>query len=368
MLLAMVASPVFSDGGAVQVGVVLPLSGPRSNFGTEALKGINLAAQIINERGGINDRQLVLLVSDNMGDPSQTAQKVTAMVLTDSVLAIVGPITSTNAAAAAAVAQEHQTPLILPVATSPFVTEIGEYIIRICVTDPFQSKALAAFSRNGLKATRAAIIYEKGSDYSEKLAQYYSLRFSDMGGEIVFSRHITPDSGVLPASVDAALALEPDLLFLPLYYPEAVQAVKYLNAREKAITVLGGDGWDSPELFRLAGESIRPGQIFISSHYSPDLHTEIGDKFVERFQREFESPPNAISALGFDALMVLADAVGRSTVVTRSGVRDALVTTEDFQGVTGSITINEKRNVLKDVFILEAFKDHFALYTRISNF
>jgi branched-chain amino acid transport system substrate-binding protein len=368
IFLAISASPSFSDDGKLMVGVVLPLSGQRSNFGIEALKGMNLAAEIINDGGGIDDRQLDLLVRDNEGDPAKTALQAKELIRSENALAIVGPITSTNSAAAAAVAQEHQTPLVLPVATSPFVTEIGDFIVRICATDPRQSKALAEFSRKDLKAERVAILYEKDSDYSEKLADFYTLRFEDSGGKIVFAGSTLVDSSDLISNLNEALSTHPDLIFLPLYYPEAAEIVTYLKNEQKSVTILGGDGWDSPELFHRAGKDIIPGEIFISSHYSSDMHTSIGDEFIERFQNKYQGTPNAISALGYDAIMVLADAIDRSTVVNRKGIRDALVTTEDFQGVTGQITINEKRNALKDIFILTALKDHFAFYARISNF
>src|SRR3989304_6344908 len=177
LLLAITASNAFADENVLQVGVVLPLSGPTSNYGTEALRGINLAAEQINAAGGVRDNKLNLIVRDNAGNPVTTAEVVFDLIREKQVLAIVGPITSTDAAAAGAVAQQAKTPLILPVATSPYVTEIGEYVCRICFTDPLQSKALALFSRKHLRADRVAVIYERGSSYSEKLAEVYTSQF-----------------------------------------------------------------------------------------------------------------------------------------------------------------------------------------------
>jgi len=351
-------------GDAMRVGVILPLSGHTSNYGIEALRGITVAVESINERGGVKGQLLELVVKDNASDPAETAQEVTNLILDENVLAVIGPITSTNSAAAAAVCQQHQTPLVLPTATSPYVTEIGEYISRICFTDPFQSRALAKYSRKDLRADRVAIIYEKNSAYSEQLAEFYGSRFEDMGGEIVFReafQHKAPDNSLIAE----ALAEKPDRLFLPVYYPDAAVFVDYLIDAGESITVLGGDGFESPEFFRLSKEY--EGSIFISSHFSKQFKSKPGSIFMEDFQRTHNDMPNALSALGYDAAMVLADALRRATTMTSSGIRQALVTTSNYSGATGQISINEKRNAVKNVFILKAVSGQFVYQTMISS-
>jgi len=161
---------VSAQDNVVNIGVVLPLSGHTSHFGTEALRGINLAVENINSGGGVKGNTLHLVVRDNAGDPATTSQVVSDLLGSQNLLALVGPITSTNSTAAAAVAQGARTPLILPTATSPYVTEIGEYVCRICFTDSYQSKVLTEFSRKRLKADKVAVLFEKGSASSETLA------------------------------------------------------------------------------------------------------------------------------------------------------------------------------------------------------
>ena len=367
-LVLVVAVGTTAGEGVISVGVVLPLSGHTANFGTEALRGINLATETVNAEGGIRDRQLKLIVRDNAADPAKTSREVSELVTREGVIAVVGPITSTCAAAAAAVAQEASTPLILPTATTPYVTEIGHYICRICFTDPFQSKVLAEFSRNSLKADRVAVIYEIGSSYSEKLAEFYTMRFEEQGGRVVFQKGVGPSHEQLRAAVDQAIAENPHVLFAPVYYPEAAVIIERMHELESPVTLLGADGWESTELFRIAGEHIRPNRIYISSHFSIEYQRQRRSSFVQRFQQTYSEPPNAISALGYDAVMVLADALRRATMVDRQGLRQAIVSTNDFPGVTGTISINEKRNVIKDVFILKAEHDRFVHETTISMF
>ncbi len=362
------ATGAVADDNVIDIGVVLPLSGHTSNYGTEALKGINLAVEKINAAGGVRGYMLKLHVSDNAGDPAATSHIVSEMIREQQVLAIIGPITSTNSAAAAAVAQQANTPLVLPVATSPYVTEIGEYICRICFTDPLQSKALAEFSRRHLKSEKVAVIFERGSAYSENLSRFYMMRLKDMGGKIVFTGSFEEDGASLSEVVDQALHEKPDLIFAPVYYPEAAGIINHVANLGSAVTLLGGDGWESPELFRLSGQKIKPGQVFISSHFSLQHPQQIGSPFVEDFRKTYGDSPNAVSALGFDAVGVLIDALTRATTMSKKGLQQALVSTTNFIGVTGNISINEKRNVVKDIYILKALGDEFVLETSISIF
>jgi branched-chain amino acid transport system substrate-binding protein len=359
--------PVRADD-EIRIGVVLPLTGHTSNFGTEALKGINLAVENINAAGGVRKSKLKLIVNDNAGDPATTSRVVSDMINKQQALAIIGPITSTNSAAAAAVAQQANTPLILPAATDPYITEIGEYILRICITDPLQSKALAEFTQKHLKSDRVAVVYEKGSRYSENLAQFYAMRLEDIGGRVIFYGGFENNKENLLAQVDEALRQKPDLLFAPVYYPEAAAIINHLAELRSSITLLGGDGWESPELFRLSGHNIKPGKVFISSHFSIQYSQDSGSPFIGDYRRAYGSLPNAISALGYDAVGVLADALRRATVSDKKGLQQALISTTGFNGVTGDISINEKRNVDKDVYILKALGGEFALELKISTF
>lgn len=352
----------------IKIGVVLPLTGHTSNFGTEALKGINLAVEKINASGGVRNSKLKLMVNDNAGLPATTSQVVSEMIDKENALAVIGPITSTNSAAAAAVAQQAHTPLILPAATDPYITEIGEYILRICITDPLQSKALAEFTRKNLKSDKVAVVYEKGSRYSENLAQFYAMRLKDMGGNVIFNDGFDNDKQNLMTLVDDALKQNPDLLFAPVYYPEAAAIINHIAEMKNPVTLLGGDGWESPELFRLSDGNIKPGNVFISSHFSVQYSQDSGSSFTTDYLRAYGSLPNAMSALGYDAVGVLVDALRRATVPDKNGLQQALITTAGFNGVTGKISINEKRNVVKDVYILKALENGFALETNVSIF
>ncbi|MEE9554556.1 MAG: ABC transporter substrate-binding protein [candidate division Zixibacteria bacterium] len=352
----------------IKIGVVLPLSGNTSNYGTEALKGINLAVENINRAGGIRRNKLKLIVKDNAGDPATTSRVVLEMIDEQQAMAIIGPITSTNSAVAAAVAQQASTPLILPTATNPYITEIGEYITRICFTDPVQSKALAEFSKNHLHAGKIAVVFEKGSSYSEKLSEFYVMRLKDIGGNVAFIEGFESGEDNIRDVISRALKVNPDLIFAPVYYPEAATIVNYIAGLNNPVTVLGGDGWESPELFRLCGKNMSSLQVFISSHFSLQNPHQIVSSFVNNFQQVFGNRPNSVSALGFDAVGMFVDGLKRASLISKNGLQQALISTSNLEGVTGTISMNEKRNAVKDIYILKASEDEFILETNISTY
>jgi len=367
LVAAILAIPSFGAENSLNIGAVFPLSGRTSSYGIDALRGVNLAIGQINQSGGISGKTVSLLVRDTAGQSARTTQEIQSLIQDENVLALIGPITSVNAAAAAAVAQENRTPLILPAATSAHITEIGDFVFRICFTDPLHSRALVSFARNTLRAGRAGIIHEEGSSYSSRLADLFAARFTEDGGEIVFHESFPHDPPNLDSLVDRAIDIGPDLLFLPHpTIPEAAAVVNRIAARHAKVVLLGADGWESAELFRLAGKNITPGQVFISSHYSLQVGGLRNSEYVEAFRKTYGAPPSATASLGYDAALVLRDAIARTPALTGEGIRQALLQTTGFEGVTGRITINEKRNTAKDVYILRATKDKFVYETVIT--
>jgi branched-chain amino acid transport system substrate-binding protein len=117
--------------------------------------------------------------------------------------------------------------------------------------------------------------------------------------------------------------------------------------------ILGGDGWESPDLAKVAGKEALANTYF-SNHYAPDTKDPAAQAFIESFRKKYNGEtPDAMAALGFDAFNVMMDAVKRAKSVTRDGVRAALAETKDFAGVTGKITINGERNAVKSAVVLK---------------
>ena len=271
-----------------------------------------MAADEINAAGGINGRQVQLIHEDDQGEPGKAATVVTKLINQDQVRALLGEVASTNSLAAAPNAQEAKMPMISPSSTNPKVTQVGDYIFRVCFIDPFQGEVMAKFAANSLKAKKAAILFDSNSDYSKGLIQFFKASFTKLGGEIVTEKAYAQRDRDFNGQLTAIRDLKPDVIYVPGYYQEVGVIAKQTKQLGIKAPLLGGDGWDSPQLWDLGGDSLNGS--FISNHYSVDDPTPAIQNFVKRFKANYNGmAPDALAALGYDAMMVLADAIKRAT-------------------------------------------------------
>src|SRR5215204_6394143 len=171
--------------GTILVGYYGDLSGRTSSFGQSTKNGVEMAADEINKAGGVNGRQIQIITEDDQGEPNKAATVVSKLVNQDKVHAVIGEVASSNSLAAAPKAQEAKVPMISPSSTNPNVTQVGDYIFRVCFIDPFQGDVMAKFASKNLKATKAAILYDFNSDYSRGLREFFTRSFKGVGGQIV---------------------------------------------------------------------------------------------------------------------------------------------------------------------------------------
>ena len=340
--------------GPIKVGVYADLSGQTSSFGQSTRNGIEMAADEINKAGGINGRQIQLIIEDDQGLPAQAATVVTKLINQDKVHAVLGEVASTNSLAAAPKAQEAKVPMITPSSTNPKVTQVGDYIFRVCFIDPFQGEVMAKFAANTLKAKTAAILLDTNSDYSRGLGQFFEENFTKLGGKVIQTQSYTQTDQDFSGQLTAIRSVNPDVIFLPGYYGQVGVISKQSKQLGIKAPLLGGDGWDAPQLWQLGGEALNGS--YMANHYSIDDPSPAVKKFVADFKTRYSNTaPDAIAALAYDAMRVLGDAVRRAGTTDGAKLRDAIAQTSNFQGVTGNISINAERNAVKPavVFLLE---------------
>lgn len=352
-----------TDSGEILVGYYGDLSGRTSSFGQSTKNGIEMAADEINKAGGINGRQIRILVEDDQGEPNKAATVVTKLVNQDKVQAILGEVASSNSLAAAPKAQEAKVPMISPSSTNPAVTQVGDYIFRVCFIDPFQGEVMAKFAANNLKAKRAAILYDFNSDYSRGLYQFFKRSFTGFGGQIVSEQSYTQGDRDFSGQLTAIRSATPDVIYVPGYYGEVGVIANQTKQLGIKAPLLGGDGWDAPQLWQLGGAALNGD--YISNHYSVDDPSPAIQKFVADYKSRFNILPDALAALGYDSMKVLADAIKRAGSTDSVKLRDAIAQTKNFSGVTGSITLDAARNAVKPAVVLKLQDQKFVYDTTI---
>ena len=339
------------DTGDIKVGVYGDTTGATSSFGVSTKNGIQLAFDEINAAGGVNGRKLQMIFEDDQGTPEKAKTVISKLVNQDKVVAVLGEVASSNSLAAAPVAQEAKIPMITPSSTNPKVTEVGDYISRVCFIDPFQGSVMAKFAANTLKAKTAAVIGDVQSDYSKGLTQFFRQEFEKLGGKIVSEQTYTQSDPDFKAQLTSIRNLNPDVIYIPGYYGQVAIIAKQARELGMNMPLLGGDGWDSPELWKLGGEALK--NSYISNHYSAENPAPEIQNFVKAYQAKFGVVPDSLAALAYDAAKVLADAIKRAGGTDSVKLKDAINATKEFAGVTGKITLDGSRNAVKPAVVLE---------------
>ena len=343
-----------AHAGEISIGAVVPLTGAEATFGQSASRALELAVRRINERGGVRGQSLRLKILDDQGKPEEAALATTRLISQDRVAAILGEITSSATLAMAPIAQANRVPIVTPGATHPRVTSIGDYVFRTCFVDSFQGRLMARYLREQRNVARAAILRDAKSDYAMGLSEAFKNEFAAKGGSVVSEQTYMGGDVDFRAQLTNLRSQKIDFIYVPGYYTDVGLILR--QARELGVRTpfAGGDGWDSPKLVEIAGDAAEGG-IF-SNHYSRDSAAKKTRAFVAEYRKTIGSDPDAIAAATYDAVEVLAQALGRATSSSGPDLRDALLATKKHVGVTGEITLDGKRDPIKSGVILKIEK------------
>lgn len=339
-----------SSTADIPIGVYGALTGNEAAFGSATIQGVRLAADEINAAGGVLGRKIRLVVEDDQGRAEEAASVVTKLITGNGVIAVIGENSSNQSLAAAPICQANQVPMISPSSTNPNVTKKGDYIFRVCFTDPYQGKALATFVRNNLHFKRAAMLKDIKNDYSVGLAQFITEEFVRLGGEIVVEQSYSAGDNDFRPQLTAIKAAKPEVLFVPGFYTDVGQIA--IQSRDLGLTapMVGGDGWDSPVVVQIGGKSL-DGSYF-SDHYFVGDPSPLTQRFVGEIRKRHGHAPEANAALGYDALQILAASIRKAGSLDRAKIRDQIAATRDYQGVSGKITMGPGRDPIKPVAMI----------------
>lgn len=352
------------SGETIKVGEFASLTGKEASFGQSSHEGTALAIDQINASGGVLGKKLELLTEDDQSKQGESKTIARKLISRDGIVALLGEVASGRSLEAAPVCQENHIPQISPSSTNPKVTQIGDYIFRVCFTDPLQGKVLARFASDTLKVKRVAVLTDAANTYSVGLATYFKEALAAGGGTILDEQKYSGGDKDFNAQLTTIKAANPEAVFIPGYYQDV--GLIALQARQLGINVplFGGDGWESPDLISIGGVAVEG--TYFSTHFSPEESSPAVQDFVKKFQAKYGSTPDAMAALGYDSAMLLADAFKRAGTTDGAKVRDALAATKDFPGITGQITMDEHRDAKKPLVILEVSGGKFKLLAQIA--
>lgn len=352
----------------IKIGEYGSLTGSTATFGISSKNGIELFIDKLNAQGGVGGQKLHVIVEDDQSKPEEAATAVNKLIAQDAVIAVLGEVASSRSMAAAPICQAASVPMITPSSTNPRVTELGDYIFRVCYIDPFQGEVIAKFAKNTLQLTRAAVLRDQKNDYSVGLANYFEDAFKKMGGTIVSDESYSEGDQDFRAQLTVIKTKNPQFIMVPGYYTEVGLIAR--QARELGIKVpmLGGDGWVSDRLLDIAQDAL-DGSYLVNHYWVDDPNPKV-QEFVTEYRKRYNATPDGLAALAYDAAGVLTNAMERLRTedakafdalsgppnaeqkTARAKLRDLIAATKDYPGVTGRISLDAHRNAVKSAFFL----------------
>jgi branched-chain amino acid transport system substrate-binding protein len=368
VLLSGISSIAYAQD-TIKIGGGFDLSGIESSLDIPASNGAQLAVKEINAAGGVLDKQIDFIVRDSKYQMDTTASIAKQFVEEDKVAAVVGFTDSDSVLAAGPIIQEAGLPFITAGATSPKLPDqVGDMMFLACFGDNVQAAAGAEYSYKNFGES-AYLLIDKGVEYTTLLGAYFKARYEELGGTIVLEDTYEDDATDFSAQITKlkALAEQPSFYYIAAMPYNVGPVVKQL--REAGLTgpVVGGDGYDTPDLVNVAGAAAN--DVYFTTHalMDKDNGTDGIKKFIEAYNKEYgHDPENAFAALGYDAVYLLVDAIKRADSTEATAIQKALLETKDFPGITGSITFSEDSRVpQKGVTLIEVKDEKLTLAAEV---
>jgi branched-chain amino acid transport system substrate-binding protein len=362
ILLAFAVTTCSKRQKAIKIGINAPITGDIPKVG----EGTKFAAQMwledIEKAGGLDvggtKYKVELVIEDNESKAESAVKANTKMITEDEVLAIVGPLASSQAVPAGDVANNYQTPMISPWSTNPSTTKDRPYVFRGCFLDPFQGPVVANFVKEQFGFTKAAVLFDVASDYPKGLAEFFKKSWEEINGpgSVVAYESFTTKDTEFGAQLTKIINSGAEFLFTPQYYNEVALIVKQAHELGWNKPIVGSDSWGSAETVNLCGKDCYG--LFFSTHYAAAGATGATKEFIERYQKKYGYTPDDVAALTWDSIRLVQQAIQDTGKLTgnikedRQAVRDAMAQIKNFKGITGDMTFTEEGDPKKCAVIV----------------
>ncbi len=366
VVLALVgAGCIKKESNVIKIGVFEPITGANAAGGQLEVEGIQLANKLYPEVLG---KKVELVIADNKSDKVEAATAAARLVEKEKVTAIIGSWGSSLSMAAGDIVRQGKVPTVGASCTNPLVTAGNDYYFRVCFIDPFQGTVMANYAYKNLNARKAAIIQEVNNDYAVGLAKFFMDSFKQLTGDensiVAVANYNTGDQD-FSAQLTNVKAKNPDVIFAPGNFTESALIIS--QAKKLGITCpfIGGDTWETQEFLDIGKEAVE-GAVFSTFFATETPITAESAKFIEAYRKEYGKEPAAVAALGYDAYILILDALKRAGTTDRVKLRDEIAKTKDFPGAAGVITLDANGDAIKNAVIKVVKDGKFAYLDTIT--
>jgi branched-chain amino acid transport system substrate-binding protein len=347
----------------LKIGFPIPLTGEIPKVGESTKFAAEMFREAVNAQGGLQvggkKYPLEFIYEDNESKPESAVNVTLKLIERDRVLALVGPQSSRQAVPAGGVADDSDVPMISPWSTNPETTRDRPWVFRAAFLDPFQAPVAANFASKEFKATKTAVLFEISNDYSKGLADNFREAWEKLhgpGSVVAFESHGPKDQD-FSAQLTKMIAARPDFIFLPENYSFAALIIPQARDLGYKNQFMGSDAWGSAELMSLCGDACK-GQFF-STHYAAAGAQGATKDFIDQYTKKYGYVPDDVSALTWDAVSLIAQAIQRGGKVEsdvramRKLIRDNLASITSFAGITGNMRFDEQGDPIKCAVVVK---------------
>ncbi len=329
--------------------------------GIPTLEAAEMAAAELNEPGGIliGDQRVPvrLVIREHTARLEDVTTAARSLINLDSVHVLVGPQFSQHAIPVGGIANRSGVPMISPMSSNPATTAGRPYVFRLAFLDADQGEVLARFARDSLGLRRVGVLVNLTSAYATEVAQRFSTRFRELGGEIVEATYPGAGPDVWRSAFREVLAQRPDRVFLPLQRPELEVLMQVIDEEGIPVELLGADSWDVLTMERFPAAQ----GAYLTHQWMWDVPDNEAGPFVTRYRALYGSPPRSTAALTYDAVRILARAATAAGSLDGDAIRDALSALPTYPGVSGPIGFGPSNSPERRV-VLSRINDGRAVF------
>jgi branched-chain amino acid transport system substrate-binding protein len=335
------------EPGEVKIGTIFALTGDAAKYGERAKKGVELALEEINAKGGIRRKKVKIIYEDSQGDPQKAVSSFQKLVDIDKVKFIIGPLSSPEVLAIAPIAEKKKVIILTPTASAPQITHAGDYIFRNVMSDIFDGEALAVFVFRNLKKKKAGIIYIN-NDFGIGLKESFKKKFDALGGSVVVEESFERRDMDFRTQLTRIKAKNVEVLFV-VGYAEMGQVLRQIKEMGIKTQIVSLSMFEDPEILKVAGDAAE-GVYYTYRVFDPKSEEPVIQQFTKRFKEKYKEDPDIFSALSYDAMRIFAHALEKGGIDIE-GCKKALHGVKNFPGVVGRTTFDTNGDVIKPIGI-----------------
>lgn len=362
IITCLVLSAILSFGCAkkekneIKLGATFPLTGEVASYGQKAKRGIEIALEEQNAKGGLLGNIINIDFQDDQNDKKEAVSIMTKFASIDKVPVVFGSAGSTASLAITPLANRHKVILISPISSSSKLsTEGGDFFFRTVPADDLQAEILSKWVYSS-GARKVAIIYTNNS-WGQPLADGFKRRFVALGGEVINMEGVQENTADFRTILTKLKGMEfLDAIVSPTYPKEGGVFVRQAKELELNIPLFGGDNWGSPEFRNIAGKAAEGVKYTAPSESTSPAYAQ----FAQQYKTKYGEEPDVFSAYSYDAAMAIFKAIEASGIVDPAKIREALLNI-NFTGASGDIAFRPNGDLKSEAYAKKTIKNGEAI-------